>query len=117
MNILENEQVQAAMIALIVVGLNALAQWLRSKVSYTKIIDDYWCYLQPVAEIVRNEAAQALQASQADTPALKAILMRGLAKWADSYRANERKDPTATQLAAIESELVKVIETVKNEGK
>ena len=117
MNILENEQVQAAMIALIVVGLNALAQWLRSKVSYTKIIDDYWCYLQPVAEIVRNEAAQALQASQADTPALKAILMRGLAKWADSFRLNERKEPTATQIAAVETELAQVIDAVLNGGK
>ena len=117
MNILENEQVQAAMIALIVVGLNALAQWLRSKVSYTKIIDDYWCYLQPVAEIVRNEAAQALQASQADTPALKAILMRGLAKWADSFRLNERKEPTATQIAAVETELTQVIDAVLNGGK
>ena len=117
MNILENEQVQAAMIALIVVGLNALAQWLRSKVSYTKIIDDYWCYLQPVAEIVRNEAAQALQASQADTPALKAILMRGLAKWADSFRLNERKEPTATQIAAVETELAQVIDAVLNGAK
>ena len=45
MSILENEQVQAALIALIVVALNALAQWVRSKVSYTKIVDDYWCYV------------------------------------------------------------------------
>jgi hypothetical protein len=44
MDILNNEQVQAALIALIVVALNALAQWVRSKVSYTKIVDDYWCY-------------------------------------------------------------------------
>ena len=47
-----HEQVQAALIALIVVALNALAQWLRGKVSYTKIIDDYWCYIQPIAEAV-----------------------------------------------------------------
>ena len=115
--LLNNVQVQTALIALIVVALNALAQWVRSKVSYTKIIDDYWCYIQPVAEAVRAEAVKALQASQADTPTLKAILSRGLVKWADSFRLNERKEPTATQIAAVETELVQVIEAVMNGGK
>ena len=58
MSILENEQVQAALIALIVVGLNALAQWVRSKVSDTKIIDDYWCYIQTVAEAGGGEVLE-----------------------------------------------------------
>ena len=115
--LLNNVQVQTALIALIVVALNALAQWVRSKVSYTKIIDDYWCYIQPVAEAVRAEAVKALQASQADTPTLKAILTRGLTKWADSFRLNERKEPTATQIAAVETELAQVIEAVMNGGK
>ena len=64
MDILNNEQVHAGLIALIVVALYALAQWVRSKVSYTKIVDDYWCYVQPVAEAVRAEAVKALEASQ-----------------------------------------------------
>jgi hypothetical protein len=117
MGILNNEQVQTALIALIVVALNALAQWVRSKVSHTKIVDDYWCYVQPVAEAVRVEAVKALAESQADTPTLKAILTRGLAKWADSFRLNERKEPTATQIAAVETELAQVIEAVLNGGK
>ena len=116
-DILNNEQVQAALIALIVVALNALAQWVRSKVSMTKIVDDYWCYIQPVAEAVRAEAVKALEASQADTPTLKAILTRGLTKWADSFRLNERKEPTATQIAAVETELAQVIDAVLNGGK
>ena len=116
MDILQNEQVQAALIALIVVALNALAQWVRSKVSYTKIIDDYWCYVQPVAEAVRAEAVKALEASKADTPTLKAILTRGLAQWADSFRLNERREPTATQIAAVETELEQVIDAVLNGG-
>jgi hypothetical protein len=117
MDILNNEAVQAALIALIVVALNALAQWVRSKVSYTKIVDDYWCYIQPVAEAVRAEAVKALEASQADTPTLKAILTRGLTKWADSFRLNERREPTATQIAAVETELAQVIDAVLNGGK
>ena len=117
MDILQNEQVQAALIAVIVIALNALAQWVRAQVSFKKIVDEYWCYVQPVAEAVRAEAVKALQASQADTPALKAILTRGLVKWADSFRLNERKEPTATQIAAVETELAQVIEAVLNGGK
>lgn len=121
MNILENEQVQAALVALIVIGLNALAQWVRSRVSFKKIVDDYWCYVQPLAEAARAEAVKALQASQADTPALKAmlkaILTKGVVQFADSFRLNERKEPTATQIAAVETELAQVIEAVLNGGK
>jgi predicted component of type VI protein secretion system len=116
-DILQNEQVQAALIALIVVALNALAQWVRSKVSHTKIVDDYWCYIQPVVEVVRQEVVEVLKNNNAETSVLRAILSKGLAAWADSYRANERRDPTATQLAAIASELEEVIETVMNGGK
>ena len=117
MSILENEQVQAALIALIVVALNALAQWVRAQVSFKKIVDEYYCYVQPVAEAARAEAVKALAEGKADTPTLQAILMRGVAQWADSFRLNERKEPTATQIAAVESELAQVIEAVMNGGK
>ena len=117
MSILENEQVQAALIALIVVGLNALAQWVRSKVSFTKIVDEYWCYTQPIVEAVRQEVAEVLKNNNAETSVLRDILVKGLAAWAGNYRTNERKEPTATQLAAIASELEEVIETAMNGGK
>ena len=110
MGILENEQVQAALIALIVVGLNALAQWVRSKVSYTKIIDDYWCYIQPVAGVVRTEVLDALMTSTLSTSVLGAIVQRALAQFADSFSLNEGKRPTATQIAAVETELADVAE-------
>lgn len=110
MGILQNEQVQAALIALIVVGLNALAQWLRSKVSYTKIIDDYWCYIQPVAEIVRGEIVKSLDGGTLSTTVMGAIVQRALAQFSDSFRLNEGKQPTATQIAAVETELVDVAE-------
>ena len=117
MGILQNEQVQAALIALIVVALNALAQWVRAQVSFKKIVDEYWCYVQPVAEAVRAEVVKALAESKADTPTLKAIMLKGLAQWADSFRLHERKEPTATQIAAVETELAEVIEAVLNGGK
>lgn len=110
MGILQNEQVQAALIALIVVGLNALAQWLRSKVSYTKIIDDYWCYIQPLTEAVRGEIVKSLEGGTLSTTVMGAIVQRALAQFADSFRLNEGKQPTATQIAAVETELVDVAE-------
>ena len=105
MDILNSEAVQAALIALIVVALNALAQWVRSKVSMTRIVDDYWCYIQPVAEAVRAEVADALKASTLSTSVVAQIVQRGVVQFADSFRLNEGKDPTGTQIAAVNFEL------------
>ena len=110
MSILENEQVQTALIALIVVGLNALAQWVRSKISMTKIVDDYWCYIQPVAGVVRTEVLDALKASTLSTSVLGSIVQRGLVQFTESYRLNEGREPTATQIAAVGIELEDVAE-------
>ena len=105
MDILNNEAVQTALIALIVVALNALAQWVRSKVSYTKIVDDYWCYIQPVAGVVRTEVLDALKASTLSTSVAGQIVQRGLVQFIETYKANEGKEPTMTQLAAVSAEL------------
>ena len=110
MDILQNEQVQAALIALIVIGLNALAQWVRAQVSHSKIVDDYWCYIQPVAEAVRSEVVKSLQGGTLSTTVMGAIVQKALVQFADSFRLNEGKEPTKTQIAAIESELVDVAE-------
>jgi len=110
MSILENEQVQAALIALIVVGLNALAQWVRGKISMTKIVDDYWCYIQPVAGVVRTEVLDALKSSTLSTSVLGAIVQRGLVQFTESFRLNEGREPTATQIAAVGIELEDVAE-------
>lgn len=115
-SILSNEAVQSAIIALIVVGLNALAQWVRSKVSHTKIVDEYWCYIQPVAEIVRAEAVKELKDGTAATSVFSAIVQKGLATWADSFRLNEGREPTVTQIAAVSGELENVVERAINEG-
>ena len=105
MSILQNEQVQAALIALIVVGLNALAQWVRAQVSHSKIVDDYWCYIQPVAEAVRAEVLKSLGDATLSTSVVGEIVRRGLVKFIEAYRANEGKEPTVTQLAAVSAEL------------
>ena len=110
MSILQNEQVQAALIALIVVALNALAQWVRAQVSHSAIVDDYWCYIQPVADAVRAEVVKSLQGGTLSTTVMGAKVQRALVQFADSFRLNEGKQPTATQLSAVQNELVDVAE-------
>ena len=109
-DILNNEAVQTALIALIVVALNALAQWVRSKVSFKKIVDEYWCYVQPVAGVVRTEVLDALKSSTLSTSVLGAIVQRGLVQFTESFRLNEGREPTATQIAAVGIELEDVAE-------
>ena len=99
------------------IGLNALAQWVRSKVSMTKIVDDFWCYIQPVAEIVRKEVADALKASTLSTSVVAQIVQRGVVQFADSFRLNEGKEPTETQVAAVNFELSDVAERVVSGGR
>ena len=110
MSILENEEVRSALIALIVVALNALALWVRAQVSHTKIVNEYWCYVQPVAEAVRAEVVKSLQGGTLSTTVMGAIVQRALVQFADSFRLNEGKQPTATQLSAVQNELVDVAE-------
>ena len=109
-DILNNEAVQAALIALIVVALNALAQWVRAQVSHSAIVDDYWCYIQPVADAVRAEVVKSLQGGTLSTTVMGAIVQRALVQFADSYSLNEGKQPTATQIAAVKNELADVAE-------
>ena len=103
--LLQNEQVQAALIALIVVGLNALAQWVRAQVSFKKIVDEYWCYIQPVAEAVRAEVLKSLGDATLSTSVVGKIVQRGVVQFIETYRANEGKEPTMTQIAAVSAEL------------
>ena len=116
-DILNNEAVQTALIALIVVALNALAQWVRSKVSYTKIVDDYWCYIQPVAEAVRAEVLKSLGDATLSTSVVGQIVQRGLVQFIEAYRANEGKEPTMTQIAAVSAELEDSAERAMAGGK
>ena len=119
MSILENEQVQAALIALVVVALNALAQWVRSKISMTKIVDDYWCYIHPVAEAVRAEVLKSLGDATLSTSmgVVGQIVQRGLVQFIEAYKANEGKEPTMTQVAAVSAELEDSAERAMAGGK
>ena len=70
----------------------------------TKIVDDYWCYIQPVAEAVRAEVLKR-SATPRSQPAWSGRSCSGVVQFIEAYRANEGKEPTMTQLAAVSAEL------------
>lgn len=107
--LLINPSVQAALVALMVVGLNALAAWINSKVSTTAIVNEWWCYIQPVADAVREEALKELAASNLSASVWGQIIQKGVVSFSDQYRTNEGKEPTKTQISAVSVELEEVI--------
>ena len=107
--LLSNPQVSAALIALIVVLLNAFAQWAKSKLSHTSLVNEYWPYIQPLAEAAIAQKAAELQAGTWGTGAAQKILAGSLEGFARTFKTHERTAPSATLLAAVSAELEQAI--------
>lgn len=107
--LLSNPQVSAALIALIVVLLNAFAQWAKSKFSHTSLVNEYWPYIQPLAEAAIVQKAAELQAGTWGTGAAQRILAESLAGFSKTFKTYERSVPNATLLAAVAAELEQTI--------
>ena len=115
--LLSNPTVQAALVAVVVVALKALATWINSKVSYTAQVNEYWCYIQPVAEAVRDEVLKGLKESQLTTSVLGDIVQRGVVQFIEAYKANEWREPTKHQIDAVTFELEDVADRAMGRGK
>lgn len=107
--LLNNPNAQAAIVALLVVLCNAAAQWVRSKVSYVKLVEDNWCYIQPLRDAAINQAIDAVKAGTWGSAAARDIAVRALASLAETYRKNEDAEPSATLLAAASDEIEKAM--------
>lgn len=105
MDILMNEQVQQALVALVVVALTAAARWIQSQISQTAILNDNWCYVQPVVESVLNAAARAIAEGNMTGGAAGQIVAKGVAEFVATYRKFEGKEPSKAQLKAVSAEL------------
>lgn len=108
--LLENQALQSAIIALIVVLLNSFVRWVKSKVSYTDQVDEYWSYLQPILE----EAGKELIKGARDATEDKRTLQRRIANYAltafiDAYRKFENEEPSDTTQAAVADEIEQFI--------
>jgi hypothetical protein len=109
MDILMNENVQQALVALLVVLLGAAAKWVQSKISQTALLNENWCYLQPVLETVMNVVSSAAAAGKMDQNALSKIVAQALAGFADNYRKFEGKEPSKAVIAAAAAELTDAV--------
>lgn len=103
--LLNNVQVQTALITLIVLALNALAQWLKSK-TRGSLIEYVWCYAQPVVATFIVAVREAIQDGGDGTAAIRSIIDKSLVEFADQYELFEGRPPTEAEIAAVRNELV-----------
>ena len=99
--LLENEAIRQALAALAVVILAALADWIKSKCSHSRLVDEYWCYIQPAVDWAVNNIGPHAN--------IKVLAAMAAARFANSYRAYERAEPSARLCAAAEQEITEAL--------
>lgn len=109
--LLNNEAVQAALIAFIVVGLKALVEFIKSKTSGS-LVESNWCYLQPIVAAFINAAKDAVGKPETGASAYGNLIAKSLAEFADQYNLFEGKAPTGAEIAAARAELVAALQRV-----
>lgn len=115
--LLSNPAVQTALVAVIVIGLNALVAWLKKKFpSAAASVEANWCYLQPVVEIAIARAQAFISNQTGTTSMYSAVIAQALTQFADSYRKLEGKDPTSKELAAAQAEIASAVSRVTTGG-
>ena len=109
--LLQNEAVQAALITLIVVALNALVAWVKSKTKGS-LVEANWCYLQPIVAAFIKAAQEAVKKSDTGAAVYNTIISKSLAEFAGQYNLFEGKAPTEAEIAAARAELVAALQRV-----
>ena len=109
--LLGNEAVQAALITLIVVGLNALVAWLKAKTKGS-LIEANWCYLQPVVAAFIASVREALRDPGTGSQAYARLVDGALVRFADEYALYEGRQPTEAEIAAARAELTAALKRV-----
>ena len=110
-DILNNEAVQAALITIIVIGLNALAAWVKSKTKGS-LVESNWCYLQPIVAEFIKAAQDAIGKPETGASAYGNLIAKSLAEFADQYNLFEGKAPTEAEIAAARAELVAALQRI-----
>ena len=109
--LLQNEAVQAALITLIVVGLNALVAWVKSKTKGS-LVEANWCYLQPIVAAFINAAKDVVGKPETGASAYGNLISKALAEFADQYNLFEGRAPTEAEIAAARAELVAALQRI-----
>ena len=109
--LLSNEAVQAALITLIVVGLNALVAGVKSKTKGS-LVESNWCYLQPIVAAFINAAKDAVGKPETGASAYGNLIAKSLTEFSDQYNLFEGKAPTEAEISAARKELAAALERV-----
>ncbi len=112
--LLSNPAVQTALITVIVIGLQALATWLKQKFpTQAASVEANWCYLQPAVEyaLIRVQAA-----SVSGAVPYAAIIAQAVTQFADSYRKLEGKDASTAELNAARTEITAAVSRATTGG-
>lgn len=109
--LLENQALQSAIIALIVVLLNHAAAWVHRKTSYAKIVDDNWDYLLPILQLV-TARIKAVKTEGGDDKnrQYRVILGEAMEQFVEQYTLYEGAKPTANEVAAVQNEIGTFVE-------
>lgn len=109
--LLLNPNVQAALVALLVCALNALAAWIKRLFpSQAKLVEDNWCYIQPVVDTVIGRASTAVRESRYSESLAASILQRAVEQFVEAYRRYEGCDPTIEEIDAAAEEFSDVLD-------
>lgn len=104
--LLNNPAVQAALVTLIVIVLNALVAFIKQKFpTQAALVEANWCYLQPVVTAAIAEAKKASGGAGISGGTLGVILAKALDDFASAYKTLEGKDATAKELSAAKTEI------------
>ena len=111
--VLSNPLIQAALVALLLVALNAAKVWLQTRFpTQAKLIDENWCYLGPlVKRAIVDTQAELAKGGVAGSAAAR-IIEKTTDAFAAEYRTLERKEPTSAELSAARAEIAVAVEKV-----
>lgn len=111
--LLSNPTVQTALIAAIVVGLNALVAWFKKTFpTLAASVDSNWCYIQPLVEQAMAKAQYAFSKSTFSFAGITEIIDQSVIEFKDSYRKLEGKDATAKEIEAARAEITAAVARV-----
>lgn len=111
--LLANPAVQAALVMAIVVALQCLTAWIKQKFpTQAKLVEDNWCYLQPVVDYAMACATGAKANSTGNATLYSNIVSKAVAEFTASYRKLEGKEATGKEIAAARNEIAAAVARV-----
>jgi len=106
--LLNNPLIQAALVTLIVTGLNALVAFLKQRFpTQAALVEANWCYLQPVVTAAIADAKA--QAVGITGTAVGSIVAKALEDFTQAYKTLEGKEASDKEIGAARIEIANAV--------